>query len=114
MPAIRATPSRFDSPTGVTSGAPRQIGIAEHHAHDRQGDGEPLPGGRLAQITSGKAARSSNRGEHHAPSIHTDRGEVRRQQRTAVPGPCRHPTKSAADLIRPPPSSPMRSDRGTG
>ena len=82
----RTTPSRFDRVTGVTSGAPPTVRRADAHSHDRQGDPQPLPAwavGRRSPVEDGRAGRT---GRAPRAQRHSDRCEVRRQQRTAVSG----------------------------
>ena len=59
---------------------------ADDHAHDRQGDPQPLPArsvGRRSPVEDGRAGRT---GRAPRGQPHSDRREVRRQQRTAVSG----------------------------
>ena len=55
---------------------------ADAHSHDGESDPHPLscrPAG--APITSGRWASQFEKGEHRAPNRHSDRREIRRQQR---------------------------------
>ena len=78
------TPNRFDRGTGVSSGAPPEIGGLNAYSHDCQGDTHPLP-------TSVDWCRSPVEGRHanrkgrapRAPN-HPDRCQVCRQQRATI------------------------------
>ena len=102
----RTTPSRFDSVTGVTSGAPPAVRRADdHRARPPRRRSATTGPGCWAPITSGRSGGQVERGEHHVADRHSDRREVRRQQRTAVPGDLERSRPTSAACSSPPPRS---------
>ena len=101
--AIVTTPSRFDRATGVSSGAPQTFGGLTLIRTTAKATLSHYRPGLLGADHQWKIGGQFERGEHHAPIDHSDRCQVRRQQRTAVSGHLeRSRPTSAACSSRPP------------
>ena len=109
-PATSTTPQPARQRDRMSRAARRHnFGEREHHSHDRQGDPQPLPArAGWARITKWKIGGQVERGGHHATNHHSDRCEVRRQQRTA-----RHSRSRAIPRTPAACSSPPRHSRAT-
>ena len=80
------TPSRFDRVTGVFSGAPQTFGGLTLIRTTAKATLSHYRPGLLGADHQWKIGGQVERGEHHGPTHHSDRREVRRRQRTAVSG----------------------------
>ena len=101
----RTTPSRFDRVTGVSSGAPQTFGGLTLIRTTAKATISHYRPGLLGADHQWKIGGQVERGEHHAPADHSDRREVRRQQRTAVSGHLQRSRPTAAACSSPPPRS---------
>ena len=82
----RTTPSRFDRVTNVTSGAPPTFGELTLIRTTAKATISHYRPGLLGADHQWKMGGQVERGEHSVAQRHSDRREVRRQQRTAVSG----------------------------
>ena len=102
----RTTPSRTDVVTGVTSGAPQQVGAIEAGSHDRQGDLQPLSARAVARGSRVEGGRAVRQGRAPLASCRPDRRAIQRPQR-ARRRPCSSLPPTPAAGSSPLPRSPV-------